>query len=450
MPTYIEMPKLADTMTEGTLIKWKKKEGDAVKMGDVLAEVETDKATMEMESFDTGVVHKLLVAEGQKVPIGEKIAIVLTKGEAPPAEGEAPATTAAPQKTQTVETASGSAQATAPSGSATAQRQESSRSISTEPTSTSPVRAAGERVRISPLARKLAEEKGIDFSALKGSGPGGRIVAKDLNGAAAGGGRSNPSQAAPAPAQGTGNVAAHVNVPLPVPIGENDKRIALSGMRRVIAERLLASKTQIPHFYLHIEVDAGPLMKLRKTLNDANEAAGGPKLTVNDFVLRAVVAAAVKVPAVNASFAGDHIVQYSAINLSVAVAVDEGLVTPTIREAEKKSLGQISEAVKDLATRARNKKLKPDEYQGGTVTVSNLGSYGVEFFDAIINPPQSIIVSVGAIVKKPVVGANDQIVAGQRMAIGLSADHRVVDGAIGAQYLAELRRLLEAPTLMLI
>ena len=227
------------------------------------------------------------------------------------------------------------------------------------------------------------------------------------------------------------------------------KRIPLSGMRRVIADRLLASKTHLPHFYLHIEVDAGPLMALRAEANAASEAAGGAKLTVNDFVLRAVVAAAVKVPAVNASFAGDSIIQYASVNLSVAVAVEEGLVTPVIRDAQSKSIREISEAVKDLATRARSKKLKPDEYQGGTLTVSNLGAYGIEFFDAIINPPQAMIVSVGAIVKKPVVGANDQIVAGQRMSIGLSADHRVVDGAIGAQYLAELRRLLESPALML-
>ena len=228
------------------------------------------------------------------------------------------------------------------------------------------------------------------------------------------------------------------------------QRIPLSGMRRVIAERLLISKTQLPHFYLNIEVDAAPLLKLRAELNASSEAAGGPKLTINDFVLKAVISAVVKVPAVNASFAGDAIIQYGAVNLAVAVAVEEGLVTPVIRDAQKKSLGEISEVVKDLATRARTKKLKPDEYAGGTLTVSNLGSYGIENFSAIINPPQSLILSIGAIVKKPVVGPNDQIVVGQRMAIGLSADHRVVDGAVGAQYLAELRKLIENPAMMLI
>jgi len=234
------------------------------------------------------------------------------------------------------------------------------------------------------------------------------------------------------------------------PAGEGDQTLPLSGMRRVIADRLLASKTTIPHFYLGIEVDAGPLMKFRGEANAASEAAGGPKFTVNDFVLKAVIAAATKVPAVNASFAGDSIIQYANINLSVAVAVEEGLVTPVIRNAQKKSLREISEAVKDLAGRARTKKLKPDEYAGGTITVSNLGSYGIDNFFAIVNPPQALIIAVGAIVKKPVVNAKDEIVVGQRLAIGLSADHRVVDGAVGAQYLAELRKFLESPTLLLL
>jgi pyruvate dehydrogenase E2 component (dihydrolipoamide acetyltransferase) len=234
------------------------------------------------------------------------------------------------------------------------------------------------------------------------------------------------------------------------PPGANDTVIPLSGMRRVIADRLLASKTQIPHFYLHIEVDAAPMMKMRADLNAGADPATGVKLTVNDFVLKAVVAAAVKVPAANSAFNGDSILQFGSVGLSVAVAVDDGLVTPVVRDAQKKSLREISESVKDLATRARSKKLKPDEYQGGTITVSNLGSYGIEFFDAIINPPQAAIVSVGALVKKPVVGPNDTIVVGQRIAIGLSADHRVVDGAVAAQYLAELRRLLESPALLLV
>ncbi len=440
MATYIEMPKLADTMTEGTLVKWRKAIGDKVQAGDIIAEVETDKATMEMEAFDDGILHEYLVKEGQKVPIGTKIALLLGKGEKAPAPGAAPA--AAPKaeaQPQPAGAPSGGAQATAPSAAP-------GYGAPGVAAPTAVPRTSGERVKSSPLARKIAQSKGVDISTIQGTGPGGRIVARDVESGAT---VTAPAAAAGYGKPGTGGVTSVPAAPAAT-AGAGDKQIPLTGMRRVIAERLLESKTQIPHFYLHIEVYAGPLMKLRGELNAASEAAGGPKLTVNDFVLKAVIAAAVKVPAVNASFTPDAIIQFGSVNLSVAVAVEEGLVTPVIRDAQKKGHKDISEAVKDLATRARSKKLKPDEYQGGTITVSNLGSYGIEFFDAIVNPPQSLIVSVGAIVKKPVVGPNDQIVAGQRMAIGISADHRVVDGAIGAQYLAELRRLLENPTLMLL
>jgi pyruvate dehydrogenase E2 component (dihydrolipoamide acetyltransferase) len=425
MPTYIEMPKLADTMTEGTLVKWRKKIGDKVTVGDIVADVETDKATMEMESFDDGTLHEFLVQEGQKVAIGSRLAVLLGKGEAPPAAGGA-APVPAPAAGATAPAAPTAPPAPAPAAPAVAP-------------SAVPARAPGARVKSSPLARKIAAERGVDLAGVPGTGPGGRIVAKDVSSAQPGrtvAAVSSVAAAAPA-------------LPLPV-AGPGDQRIALSGMRRIIADRLLASKTQIPHFYLHLEVDAGPLMKMRAQLNAGSEAAGGPKLTVNDFILKAVVAAAVKVPSVNAAFAGDAIVQFGAVNLSVAVAVEDGLVTPVIRDAQSKTLKDISEGVKDLATRARNKKLKPDEYQGGTITVSNLGAYGIEFFDAIINPPQAAIVSVGAIVKKPVVGPNDTLVVGQRVAIGLSADHRVVDGAVAASYLAELKRLLESPALLLL
>lgn len=221
-------------------------------------------------------------------------------------------------------------------------------------------------------------------------------------------------------------------------------------MRKVIAERLLVSKTQIPHFYLHLEVDAGELVRLRAQVNAAMEKAALGKLTINDFILKAAVMAAVRVPRINAAFAGDAIIEYANIHLAVAVAVEEGLLTPIIREAQRKSLREFSEAVKDLANRARTKKLKPEEYQGGTLTVSNLGSFGIESFSAVINPPQAAILSVGAIIKKPVVSSEGHIVAGERMNIGLSADHRVVDGAVGARYLAQLRQLLENPTLLLI
>ena len=423
MPSYIEMPKLADTMTEGTLVKWRKQPGDKVAMGDVVAEVETDKATMEMESFEDGIIHELLVQIGQKVPIGSKIAMVLSKGEKPPAPGSVPSS-------------GSSVKSAAPSAPASAAASATGHAVAASPEVTQ--LASGARLKSSPLARKLAKERGADLASLQGTGPGGRIIAKDVLQAQS----------------GVQIVVAHVaQTVTSVPVaaaGAGDQVIPLSGMRRIIAERLLLSKTTIPHFYLHIEVDAAPMMKMRAELNAGVDPETGIKLTVNDFVLKAVVAAAVKVPTVNAAFNGDSILQFGSVGLSVAVAVDDGLVTPVVRDAHSKSLVALSLAVKDLATRARSKKLKPDEYQGGTITVSNLGAYGIEFFDAIINPPQAIIVSVGAIVKKAVVGANDTIVAGQRLAIGLSADHRVVDGAVGAQYLAELRRLLESPALLLV
>ena len=415
MAIYIEMPKLSDTMTEGTLLKWRKNEGDKVETGDVLAEVETDKATMEMEAFDDGILHKQLVPAGGKVAVGVRVGLLLQKGEAPPDDGAAipDSPKSASAKADTI--------SEAPAVRASAQ-------TASAPAASSP----GGRVKASPLAKKIAAEKGVQLSALSGSGPGGRIVAKDVQGAQAGARSAAPAGVAPMPA------------------GPDDLRIPLSGMRRVIAERLLVSKTTIPHFYLNIEVDAGPLMKFRAEANAASEAAGGAKLTVNDFVLKAVVAAVVKVPAVNASFAGDAIIQYRSVNLCVAVAVEDGLVTPVIRDAQNRTIREISEAVKDLATRARGKKLKPEEYAGGTLTVSNLGSYGIDSFSAIINPPQAMIIAVGAIVKKPVVNAQNEVVVGQRLAIGLSADHRVVDGAVGAQYLGELRALLESPALMLL
>jgi pyruvate dehydrogenase E2 component (dihydrolipoamide acetyltransferase) len=411
---YIEMPKLSDTMTEGIVVKWRKAIGDAVGVGDVLAEIETDKAVMELEAFDDGTLKEIYVNEGSKAKIGQKLALVLAPGESAPQPDEETGETAKKglPDTKQIEPATPKVKADV---------------LKAAP----PVEA--DRIKASPLAKKIARAKGVNLGSLQGSGPGGRIIARDVE-------TVTPSSTPPISTS-----------PIPViPAGQNDRRIPLTGMRRLIAERLLASKTQIPHFYLNIEVDAGELVRLRKQANEHLEKAGSGKLTFNDFILKAVVKAATKVPRVNASFAGDAVIEYADIHLSVAVAVDDGLVTPVIRLAQTKSLIGISEAVKDLAARARNKKLKPEEYQGGTLTVSNLGSYGVESFSAVINPPQAIILAIGAIVKKPVVNAQDQIVPGHRLAIGLSADHRVVDGAIGAQYLAELRQLLENPVGLLL
>jgi len=415
--TQITMPKLSDTMLEGTLVKWHKKTGDKISVGDVIADVETDKATMEMEAFDEGVLTDILIPEGGVVKVGDPIATLdggSTESQKLPVAAKAPSTPAAPAAAPAAMAISSGAPAT--------------------PRPAPRPSANGARVKASPLAKKIAQERGIDLSRLQGSGPSGRIVVADLDAA---------------PAAPRGAQAAAPAPKIDVPCSDADKKIPLTGMRRTIAERLLISKTQIPHFYLTMEVDAAPLSKLRQEINAAAEATGSPKITVNDFVLLATARAAALHPKVNAAFAGDSVVEYADVNLSVAIAVEDGLITPVVRKADKLSLREISAAVKDLAVRARNKKIKPEEYPGGTVTVSNLGAYGVDSFYAIVNPPQAAILAVGAIVKKPVVGPNDQIVAGQRMSIALSGDHRVVDGALGAQFLAEIRKSLESPATLL-
>jgi pyruvate dehydrogenase E2 component (dihydrolipoamide acetyltransferase) len=438
MPITIEMPKLSDTMTEGTLVKWIKKVGDTVAVGDILAEVETDKATMEMEAFDEGVLSEIYVQDGEKVEIGQKLALLLGKGEAPGS---------APPKAAESKPPSAQAEPAAERGPAPVKQPDHDgkepKGAEAEQPAAEP--QAGDRLKASPLAKKMAEDAGVDLSRITGSGPGGRIVRADVEAAA------QAAQAASA-AKKTQAPPARPPAPKAQPVVAEleDKRIPLSGMRKTIASRLLESKTTIPHFYLQSEINAEPLVKLRQEINTAAEAAGFGKITVNDFILKATAVAASRVPLANAAFEGESIIQYANVQLACAVAVEEGLVTPVIREAQKKSLSQISAEIKDLAGRARSKKLKPEEYQGGTITVSNLGGYGIEQFFAIINPPQAVIVSVGTIVKKPVINEVGQIVPGQRFVVGISCDHRVVDGAVGAQFLGELRKLLESPALMLI
>ena len=434
MPKIIEMPKLSDTMTEGTLAKWTIQEGDTVASGKAIADVETDKATMEMTSFFDGTVLKLLVQPGEKVPLGAPMAVVLEEDEEAPADLD-----------QFI--ADAKAAASADSGDDSGDDKDSggsskrSTASSLLPKAPSRRRRAaasnsGVRVKASPLARKVADELGVDLSRIKGTGPGGRIVQADVEGAPRGGG-------------GAGSRGPALPTIRPE-TGPDDTRTPVSSMRNIIAERLLASKTQIPHFYLQMDVDAGPMMDFRKTLNATAEKTGGNKYTVNDFILKAVVNAAVAVPAINSAWDGDHIVQFKSVGLSVAIAIDDGLVTPVIKQAEQKTMLQISQSVKDLAERARNKKLTPDEFAGGTITVSNLGAYGVDQFAAIINPPQAAILSSGSIRKTPVVTGSGEIGVGLRMFLGLSGDHRVVDGAVGATYLAEVRKLLENPALMLV
>jgi len=410
----IQMPKLSDTMTEGTLVSWKKKIGDEVTAGEILAEIETDKATMEWEATDDGVLKEIYVPEGGKVNVGDRIAFIAGEGEEAEAKNEAPSPAETKKEAEPAQEKKAGPKA----------KEQKPAAPESEAT----------RVKASPLARKIAEEKGIDLTSLKGSGPGGRIVEKDLDSA---------GLLAAAPTKKTGAAAPAISA------GES-ARINLTGMRKVIADRLVSSLGPVPHFYLNIEINADALMRVRAELKSAGEDDDATKITVNDFILKGAVVAALREPKVNAAFDGDAIIQYGDINLAVAVAIDEGLVTPVIRGAQNKSLREISAAVKDLAHRARNKRMKPEEFQGGTLTVSNLGSYGIDYFSAIINPPQAIILSIGAIVRQPVVNEAGAIVPGYRMKIGMSCDHRVVDGAIGADYLKALRQLLENPSLLLL
>jgi pyruvate dehydrogenase E2 component (dihydrolipoamide acetyltransferase) len=440
----IQMPKLSDTMTEGTLVSWKKKKGDKVSAGEVIAEIETDKATMEWESPEDGTLTEIYVKEGCKVNVGDKIAFIGGEGEEAPAEEkeeekkeakkeEAPAEA----KTEKKEEKKAEAKS--------AERKEEKKG--TTPRAEKPARGEkpvtkiekGEeaRVKASPVARRVAVELGVDLASVKGTGPDGRVTETDIRVAA----KSKttepqkPSSAAkPAPS---------------VKVGEG-ARIQLSGMRKIIAQRLVESLGPVPHFYLTIDINAGPLMAAREELKSAGEGADTAKITVNDFVLKAAVQAAVKVPRVNASFDGDAFVQYADVDLGIAVAIEDGLLTPVIRAAQNKSLREISESVKDLASRARNKRMKPEEFQGGTFTVSNLGGMGIDSFSAVINPPQGFILAVGKVTKVPVIDDSDEIVAGHRMSITMSCDHRVVDGALGAEYLKELRHLLENPALLLV
>ena len=448
----IQMPKLSDTMTEGTLVAWKKKKGDKVSAGDVIAEIETDKATMEWESPEDGTLTEIYVEEGGKVEVGQRIAFIGQEGEAAPKEEKkAPEKKPEAPKKEEAKTSEEPKRATEKPAPAKAKERETTppqepmegRAPSRPKPSPAAAReektAEEGRVKASPVARRIAAELGVDLANVKGTGPEGRVTETDVRAAsksvAAVADRGDAkAQPKPAPSIKTGEGA----------------RINLSGMRKGIAERLVQSKAPVPHFYLNIDIDAGPLMEARAELKSAGEDTDTSKITVNDFVLKGAVMAAVKVPKVNASFDNDAIVQYADVDLGLAVAIDDGLLTPVIRAAQNKSLREISELAKDLANRARNKRMKPEEFQGGSFTVSNLGGMGIDSFSAIINPPQGFILAVGKINKMPVIDNCDQIVVGHRMSIWMSCDHRVIDGALGAVYLKELRHLLENPALLLV
>ena len=445
----IQMPKLSDTMTEGTLVAWKKKKGDKVSAGEVLAEIETDKATMEWEAPEDGMLTEIYVEEGGKVNVGDKIAFIGGEDEEAPKE-EAPAKKEEkkPEKAKAKEKeAEKKEEKKKPEEreekASTAEKKEEKevdKKSEAEVEKPAPKIDKGEeaRVKASPVARRIAAELGVDLSSVNGTGPEGRVTETDVRSAA----KSKTTSAPQKPAA--------VAKPAPTVKAGEGARIQLSGMRKIIAQRLVESLGPVPHFYLNIDIDAGPLMAAREELKSAGEDADAAKITVNDFVLKAAVQAAVKVPRVNASFDGDTILQYADVDLGIAVAIEDGLLTPVIRAAQNKSLREISELAKDLAHRARNKRMKPEEFQGGTFTVSNLGGMGIDSFFAIINPPQGFILSVGLITKTAVVDDSGQIVVGHRMNLGMSCDHRVIDGALGAEYLKELRHLLENPALLLV
>jgi len=443
MAQIIDMPKLSDTMTVGTLVKWLKQEGEPVKSGDMLAEVETDKATMELECFFDGTLLRQFAPAGSQVAIGSPLCAIGKPGEKIETPAAVPVPAPKPAAPRPV------AAPTPPP----APRPVTPAPVAPAPVSVSapaPASVSSARVRISPLARRLAADKGVDYSRVTGSGPGGRIVRADIAAAAAQ--PAAPAAPAAAPAKsaapkGGADAWPWRSVFDPAPI-QPESTTALSNMRATIARRLVESKTTIPHFYLEIEVDAAPLGALRAQLN-AGLGQDGVRLSVNDFILKASAAALRAVPGVNASWDAAGIKYHGAVHVSFAVAIEDGLITPVIRETDQKSVVQISTEAKDLGKRAKEKKLTPAEYTGGTFCVSNLGMMGIARFSAIINPPNAAILAVGATVRKPVV-QDDQIVIGERMSLTLSCDHRVVDGALGARFLNALKDHLEHPALLLV
>ncbi|HSE77988.1 MAG TPA: pyruvate dehydrogenase complex dihydrolipoamide acetyltransferase [Alphaproteobacteria bacterium] len=438
MPIKVLMPALSPTMTEGKVARWLKNEGDAVKSGDVLAEIETDKATMEVEAVDEGTLGKIVVPGGtDAVKVNDVIAFILEEGEDKSAlakmngGGPAPAPAA---KAPAPPAATGAPTTPPVTPAATA---------ATSPTHT------GERVFASPLARRMAEQAGLDLAALKGSGPQGRVIKADVEAALAGGAPAKRAPAAPAP------VAAVAAAPAPAAAAIAGAMphhvVPHTTMRKVIARRLTEAKQQIPHFYLTIDCEIDALLKLRADLNakSPDKGEGAFKLSVNDFVIRAAALGLKKVPAANASWADEGVVMYDRVDISVAVAIPGGLITPIIRGAEGKGLQTISTEMKTLAEKARAGKLMPEEYQGGTFSVSNLGMYGIKQFEAVINPPQGCILAVGAGEQRPIV-KNGALAIATVMSCTLSVDHRVVDGAIGAEFLATLKKLIEDPITMLL
>jgi pyruvate dehydrogenase E2 component (dihydrolipoamide acetyltransferase) len=436
MPIELKMPALSPTMEEGTLAKWLVKEGDAIKSGDILAEIETDKATMEFEAVDEGTIAKIVVPEGTDgVKVGAVIAVMAAEGEDASAAASASAKEAPKAEAPKAEAPKTEAPAPAPPPPSPAP-------APAPAPAPQPARAPeGDRVKASPLARRLAEAQGVDLGSLQGSGPGGRIVKADVDGAA---GKAPAKAAAPAPA---GAAAA----PAPAQAGETGviphEEIKLSNMRKTIARRLTEAKQTIPHIYLTVDIQLDALLKLRGELNKGLESRG-IKLSVNDMLIKALAAALIEVPECNVSFAGDHLLKYSRADISVAVSIPGGLITPIVAGADVKSISAVATEVHELAGRAKEGRLQPHEYQGGTASLSNMGMYGIKQFEAVINPPQGMIMAIGAGEKRPYV-INDSLQIATIMSATGSFDHRAIDGADGARLMQAFKRLVENPLAML-
>ena len=428
MAIEILMPALSPTMEEGTLAKWLVKEGDTVQSGDLLAEIETDKATMEFEAVDEGVIGKILIAEGTEgVKVNTAIAIIGEEGEDMSAAPEAAAPVAA--------TAPAEAEVATPAAT---------------PAPAAPAAKDGSRLFATPLARHIAADKGLDLATITGSGPHGRIIKADVENAtaqpaAATASAPAASADAPAAAMATGPSTAQVTAMYE---GRQFEEIKLDGMRKIIAARLTEAKQTVPHFYLRRDIQLDALLKFRSQLNKTLEARG-VKLSVNDFIIKACALALQEVPEANAVWAGDRVLQMTTSDVAVAVAIEGGLFTPVLQDAEMKSLSALSVQMKDFASRARDRKLAPQEYQGGSFAISNLGMFGIDNFDAIINPPHSGILAVGAGAKKPIVGADGELAVATVMSVTLSVDHRVIDGAMAANLLNAIKANLENPMGML-
>ncbi|MBR1209930.1 pyruvate dehydrogenase complex dihydrolipoamide acetyltransferase [Bradyrhizobium sp. JYMT SZCCT0180] len=445
MPINILMPALSPTMEKGNLAKWLKKEGDKVKSGDVIAEIETDKATMEVEAVDEGTIAKILVPEGtQDVPVNDIIAVLAGDGEDVKAAGAAPAPAA---KAAPAPAAAPAAAASAPKPAATGPTQ----AAASAPQAATPQANGHARVFSSPLARRLAKEAGIELGRINGSGPHGRIVARDVEGAKSGKGLKAPA-AAPGAAPSIAPAMSDKQILALFEEGSYEI-VPHDGMRRTIAQRLTAATQSVPTFYLTIDCDIGRLLDAREQINAAapkdKEKKPLYKLSVNDFVIKALAVALQQVPDCNVSWTEAGMVKHKHSDIGVAVAMPGGLITPIIRNAESKSLSTISNEMKDLAARARTRKLKPQEYQGGTSSVSNLGMFGISHFTAVINPPQSTILAVGASEERAVV-RNGKIEAAHVMSATLSCDHRAIDGALGAELIGAFRRLIENPVMMMV